>query len=69
MVQYEEDNFLEQEIAEKVKTEWGVIYRECSAQNAESVSRIFKNLMEVIEENGVDHGIDEHDMPKKCVIL
>lgn len=39
---YEDDNILEKETADKVQNEWGAIYKECSAQNSESVSKVFK---------------------------
>lgn len=65
---FEEDNFLEKETAEKVQLEWKAIYKECSAQNSESVTSVFKSLMEVIEENGLDDGLEDNE-PRKCTIL
>lgn len=59
---------MEKEIAEKVTGEWKAIYKECSAQNAESVSNVFKALMEVVDENGIDDG-KETDSPKRCIII
>ena len=65
---FEEDNFLERETAEKVTGDWKAIYKECSAKDPESVTSIFKSLMEVIEENGLDDGLDDGE-PRKCAIL
>ena len=65
---YEENNFLEPDTADKVQNEWHAIYKESSAQDPESVTRIFKALMEVVEEHGLDDGLDDNE-PRKCIIL
>ncbi len=44
------------------------MYKESSAQDHASIERIFKALMEVVEERGLDDGSDDGS-PKKCVIL
>ena len=67
-IPFEEDNFLEKETAEKVTGEGKAMYRECSAQDPESVTSIFKGLMEIVEEHGVDDGLDS-GVPKRCNIL
>lgn len=68
MFYFEENNFLEPENADKVTGEWHAIYRECSAQDSDSVTRIFKAVMGVVEEHGLDDGLDDNE-PRKCVIL
>ena len=71
---YTPDEFLEQDIAEKVTSEWKVMYKECSAKDPEAVTDLFKSVMGVFEEVGVhrfeeDERGHDYDRPKPCTIL
>jgi len=72
---YTPNEYLDQDIADKVTAEWKVMYKECSAKDPEAVTDLFKSVMGVFEEVGVHHFDDEdekghdYDRPKPCTIL
>jgi hypothetical protein len=71
--QYSPDEYLDKDIADKVTSEWKAIYKECSAKDTTAVTDIFKSVMGVFEEVGVEWTDDEehasHNRPKMCAIL
>lgn len=71
---YTPDEFLDQDIADKVTAEWKVMYKECSAKDPEAVTDLFKSVMGVFEDVGVHHFEEDekghdYDRPKPCNIL
>ena len=77
----ESEDVLEKDISDKVTTEWKAIYRECSAQDSEAVTDVFKAVMEVFEREAGYGGSNDpystgrygpgsdHDPPRRCAIL
>ena len=72
---YTPDEYLDKDIADKVTSEWKVIYKECSARDPEAVTDIFKSVMGVFDEVGVrrfdddERGHHDSERLKPCVIL
>lgn len=72
---YTPDEYLDKDIADKVTSEWKVIYKECSARDPEAVTDIFKSVMGVFDEVGVrrfdddERGHHDGERLKPCVIL
>ncbi len=71
MLAFEENEFLEKDIAERVSGEWKAIYKETTAMNSESITAVFRAVLEFIQDQGGTKlgDIKDDGPPKLCTIL
>ncbi|XP_040579792.1 uncharacterized protein [Lepeophtheirus salmonis] len=60
--------FFDKDIADRVISEWKATYRECAAKDSESVTELFKAIMDLVEENQFQNAMNA-EVNKKCTIL